>query len=325
MNELIKKIEDSGLIGRSGSCYPTGRKWRQVKEAPSKRKFVVCNASEGEPELFKDRYLLENRLDEVISGIKLAIDEIGAERAYIYINKDYHRDLGKRIGDSCKGLPITLIEKGEGYIAGEETSILEAIEGKPAEPRPKPPFPTEKGLWGHPTLVNNVETFYWVSMIEKGDYDGKRFFCVSGDVNARGVHEMPENSTIREILEMSDNYPNFDFFVQVGGGVCGEIMTSDELDQPIKGAGSVVVYDRGKTDPRELMRKWIDFLLKGNCDKCTPCREGLFRISEIFEKEEIDIATLDEILFAMEKTSLCPLGRAAKVPIKSLIDKIGLK
>lgn len=325
MSDFIKKIEDSGLVGRSGSCYPTGRKWRQVKEAKVKNRYVVCNASEGEPEIFKDHHLLKHNLNEVISGIKLAIDELEADRAYIYLNKNYYKEFKDKLEQLCDGLPIILIEKKEGYIAGEETSLLEAIEGNPAEPRVKPPFPTEKGLWGKPTLVNNVETFYWVSKIAKGEYDKKRLVCVSGKVANRGVFEMPESMTIEEILKKTDNYPDFDFFAQVGGGVCGVIMLPDELNRPIEGAGSIVIYDRKETNPYDLMKKWLDFLLMGNCDKCTPCREGLFRISEMVERGLINEEILNEILFTMRNTSFCVLGISVEAPIRTLIEKVGLK
>ncbi len=321
-NDIIKKIEESRLVGRSGSRYPTGQKWKQIKETISDKKYVVCNASEGEPEIFKDRFLLDNHLDEVISGINLAIKEFNAEHAYIYLNKDYYRELKNIIENSIKDFPISLIEKGEGYIAGEETSVLETIEGRPAEPRSKPPFPTENGLWGYPTLINNVETFYWISKIDKDEYKNERFFCVSGKANKKGVFELPEDMTIKDILEKTDNMPDFDFFVQIGGGVSGVIMTSEELNQPIEGAGSIVIYDRQETDKYELMDKWIQFLLRGNCDKCTPCREGLFRISEMIDKKEIDKETLDDIFFALENTSFCPLGKMAQTPFKSLIEKI---
>ncbi len=310
------------MIGRSGSCYPTGRKWRQVKEAVSNKKYVVCNASEGEPEVFKDRFLLDNHLDEVISGINLAIKEFDAEHAYIYLNKDYYQSLKEDLEKKIKNLPISLVKKGEGYIAGEETSMLEAIEGKAAEPRSKPPFPTEKGLWGYPTLINNVETFYWISKIAKDEYEKERFVCVSGKADKRGAFKVPEDMTIREILKKTDNWPEFDFFVQVGGGVCGTIMLPEELDRPIEGAGSIVIYNREETDKYELMDKWIKFLLRGNCDKCTPCREGLFRISEMIDKKEIDKETLDDLFFSLENTSFCPLGKMAQTPFKSLIEKI---
>ncbi len=320
--DIIDKIEESGLVGRSGSGYPTGLKWKSVKNSVSEKKYIICNASEGEPGMFKDAFILENYPEEVISGMKIALEIMDGSSAYIYLNGNYYRKFKKILEDLSEGCPILLIERKGGYISGEETSIMEVIEGRPAEPRIKPPFPTESGLWGYPTLINNVETFYWISKISKGEYLKKRFVCISGDINNGGVFEFSEDDKIADMLQKTDNFPDFDFFIQAGGGACGKIMLPKELKSSLLGSGSIIVYDRKKTDPYELMKKWIDFFLEDSCNKCVPCREGLYRISEMIKNKMIDNKEIDDIFFTLEKTSFCPLGKIATIPFKTLIQKI---
>lgn len=326
---LIEQLKQSGLLGRSGSNFPVWKKWEAVKQATSAKKFVICNASEGEPEVFKDAFILENYLSEVIDGIKIAINEVGASTAYIYLNKNFYLKYKNKLFGLIENSPIELFEKPNGYLAGEETAILSAIEGRRVEPRIKPPYPTEKGLWGKPTLINNVETFYWVSKIAKVEYQNKRFYCVSGDPSAgsgqvpnKGVFELPESYSIEQILKETKNYPNFPFFLQVGGGVIGEILLDSELDKPIKGLASIIIFDKEKTNPMDLMKKWAEFLIQENCDQCAPCREGLYRIKESLQQPELNKKRLQEIFAVLEKTSLCPFGRTAYLPFKTTLEKL---
>jgi len=299
--------------------FPVGEKWEVVRSIPSEKKYVVCNASEGEIDTFKDYYLLKNYPEVVIDGILIAMDTLGAQKGYIYLNKDYYQEFFPAL-KSVAGERIEIVEKKGGYIGGEETAVIEAIEGNPPEPRIKPPFPSEKGLWGCSTLVNNVETFYFVSKIKKDDYRESRFYSIGGDAPNRGVFEFPESITIKDLLEKTDNSPSFDYFLQVGGGACGEVMLENEINRKIDGLGSVIIYDREKTDINLLMKKWVDFLLVGNCDKCTPCREGLYRIMEMIEKGNYD--EIEDMFYVMEETSLCPLGKVAVTPFKTLLKKI---
>ena len=322
MSDIIEKLKSENLLGRGGASFPAGLKWEAVKNEKSDKKYVICNASEGELNGFKDKFILENYPKEVINGIKIAIEEIGAEKAYIYLKKDYYPELKNKLEKLSEGLPIVIFKKTGNYIAGEETTLLNAIEGELQQPRLKPPYPTQKGLFGYPTLINNVETFYHVSKIAENKYRHSKFYSVSGDVRKRGVYEFPEDSTIRQILEKTGNYPKKDFFVQVGGGACGEIFLSSELDRPVCGIGIIVVFDLKKTDLLELMKKWANFFYVGNCDKCTPCREGGYRIREMLEKGNIDKKRLEEIFFTMEESSFCPLGRMSVTPFKSLIKKL---
>ncbi|MEK7103960.1 MAG: NADH-ubiquinone oxidoreductase-F iron-sulfur binding region domain-containing protein [Patescibacteria group bacterium] len=344
MENFIEQLKQSGLLGRSGSNFPVWKKWEAVRQASSDKKFIICNASEGEPEVFKDAFILENYLPEVINGVKIALQETGALTAYIYLNKNFYQKFKQKLIGLIGNSPIELFEKPAGYLAGEETSILNVIEGKRPEPRIKPPYPTEKGLWAKPTLINNVETFYWASKIAKGEYQNKRFYCVSGDPSNssgqalnKGVFELPENYSIEQILKETKNYPNFPFFLQVGGGAIGEILLDNELSQPIKGLASIIIFNKEKTDPRALLKKWAEFLTQENCDQCAPCREGLCRIKEVLRQapayaeasagrqdkfSENQKQILNDIFAVLEKTSLCPFGRTAYLPFKTALEKL---
>ncbi len=321
--DIISQLKESGLKGRSGSGFPTGLKWEMAAASQGREKYVVCNVSEGEPGVFKDGFILENFPAEMVEGVKTALRTLGKKSsAFIYLRHDYYKKFKKTLSGLIKKEPIHLFEKKGSYIAGEETSVISAIEGKKPEPRIRPPYPTEKGLFGFPTLVNNAETFYWVSRIASGDWKGERFYCVSGAVKNKGVFKLPENYTVKEILQESGNYPDFEFFVQAGGGACGEILLPSELEKQVEGIGSVVVFDRKKTNVRGLMKKWADFFAAENCDKCVPCREGTYRIAEILKKDKIDTALLEDVLFAMEKSSFCPLGRIAVTPFRGAVNKL---
>ena len=322
---IIEKLKKSELLGRSGSCFPTGLKWEMVKKAQAEKKYIICNGSEGEPDTFKDGFILKNYPDQVIEGIKIALQTLDNSSAYIYLRKDYYQKLKKRLEKLTKNLPLIFLKKPNGYLAGEETSILEFIEGKKPEPRIKPPFPTQSGLWGYPTLVNNVETFYFVAKIAQNKYQKSRFYSISGDIKNKGVFQLPENYSIAQILKETENWPHFDFFLQVGGGAVGEILLAKELNQPIKGLASIIVFNRKKTNLFSLMKKWANFFFQANCDKCVPCREGVYRIAEILKKDEInqdDKETLEDIFFVLEKTSFCPLGKSIAVPFQSLMNKL---
>jgi NADH:ubiquinone oxidoreductase subunit F (NADH-binding) len=320
--EIIKALKESGLTGRSGSGFPTGLKWEMVKNNKGKKKYIICNASEGEPKVSKDKYILENYAEEVINGIKIALDTFRDSEAIIYINKEYYPLFKTKLTNLSKGLPISLFKKGPGYIAGEETTILEVIEGRRAEPRKKPPFPVEKGLYGMPTLINNVETFYYISKIFKGEYFGTRFYSITGDVKSPGVYELSADWSTKKILEETDNYPTSEFFIQIGGGACGEIFLEKELKNKPCGSGSIIVFDKKKTKPIDLMKEWADFYMKGNCNKCVPCREGGYRIVEALNEKKVNWERINEILFVLKETSFCSLGKSIYTPFSSLIKKI---
>lgn len=320
--DVIAKIKESGLTGRGGAGFLTGVKWEMVKNQIASKKYIICNSSEGEPGVFKDLYLWENHIEDVVDGIKIALEAIDHSTAYIYLNHDYYKKFKTKLEKLCKDLPAVIFEKKWGYLAGEETAACEVIEGRRPIVRKKPPFPGEAGLWGFPTLINNVETFYHVAKIMKGEYKNTKFFCVSGAVKKEGVWEFPAEIFVRELLEKTGNVPDFEFFVQVGGGVTGEILLSTELNRPVSGASSIIVFDKLKTDPYELMQKWAKFFMEENCDKCVPCREGVYRISEMVKEKKLDREFLDELFFTLDNTSYCALGRSVVVPFRSLINKI---
>ncbi|MBU1683942.1 hypothetical protein KKC56_00535 [Patescibacteria group bacterium] len=334
-NDIITKLKKSNLLGKGGANFPTSLKWEMVKNAEAEKKYIVCNGSEGEPNVFKDGFILENYPEEVIEGIKIALATINNSSAYIYLRKDYYEKYKNKLEELIGNLPITLFKKTGHYIAGEETSILEAIEGKRPEPRIKPPFPPQSGLWNYPTLINNVETFYYVSKINKDEYQNTRFYSINGAVKNEGVYELPENYSISQILKETNNWPDFSFFVQAGGGAIGEILLPNELKQQVGGSGAIIIFNRQKTNPFALMKKWTDFLLQGNCDKCVPCREGIFRLAEIIKREinnpnkhsldkffKAHKQTLQDLFFVLEQTSFCALGKCAVVPFRSLIKKL---
>lgn len=319
---IISKLKKSGLLGRSGSGFPTGLKWELVKKTRAKKKYIICNAAEGEPGVFKDSFILRNYPKEVIEGIRIALDTIDNSTAFIYLRKDNYQKFKKKLKRLIGKLPITLFKKTGDYIAGEETSVCEAIEGKMAHPRIKPPYVSRSGLFGYPTLVNNVETLYWVTKIAKGEYKKNRFYSISGDVKNKGVYELSEKWSIKKILKETNNFPVFDFFVKAGGGVCGEILLPKELKKPVCGAGAIVVFNRKKTNLFTLMREWAEFLHAGNCDKCTPCREGVYRILKMLEKGKVDKNLLEDFFFVLEETSLCSLGRIIPSTFRGVIKKL---
>lgn len=322
--DFIQKLKESDLLGRGGAAFPTWQKWQAVKQTRANKKYIICNGAEGEPGVFKDEFILRKYPREVINGIRIAMSYLGKSEAILFLNSKYYRKFRKKLSELTKTLPITLFEKSHGYIAGEESALLNQIEGKRTEPRNKPPFPTESGLDGLPTLINNVETFYYISKIAKGEYKKTTFYSISGEVKNRGVFELPLALTIKEVLEKTKNYPKFSFFAQIGGWACGEIFLANELNKPFSGCASIIIYDYKKTKLTKLLKDWAVFYSDGNCDKCAPCREGTARLAELASQKQIDFGAIDDILLALEKTSFCSLGRGIVKPYRSLILKLKL-
>jgi len=322
MKDIIKKIQDANLHGRGGASFPTTKKWEAFLNTETKEKYIIVNASEGDPQMSKDGYLLKNHLSEVIDGLKIALETFPESIGYFYLRKDYYTKYKKKIKKLTKDLPVKIFKKTGGYLAGEETSVLEAIEGNRPEPRSKPPYPSECGLFNKPTLINNVETFYVISKIAKGTYKNERLYCLSGDIKNKGVFDLKEGLTIREILEKTKNLPkDNNYFIQMGGTL-GEFITPKEIDRPLQGLGSIVVYNKKITNPVLLAQKILKFSMYQNCDKCTPCREGAFRLREEFLKKERNKKILNDIFEVLEDTTLCPLGMLSGLSIQSLLNKI---
>jgi NADH:ubiquinone oxidoreductase subunit F (NADH-binding) len=319
---IIDKIKEANLRGRGGAGYPTAVKWEMVSKAAGEVKYVICNVSEGEPLVTKDGYILEKYPETVIAGMKLALEAVGASKGIIYLRKDYYKKYKVNLTKLIGSLPLEIFEETCGYLGGEETTLLEVIEGNRAEPRFKPPYPPQSGLYGCPTLINNLETFYSVAKIAAGEYRGTRFYTISGDIKNAGVFEFDESLPISRILENSENLPEFDFFVQAGGGASGTILLPSELDAPLSGAGSIVVFSKEKTDLSDLMKKWAEFFINENCGKCVPCREGVYRLNEMLQDKSFDPAAALEIVAVLKETSFCPFGKGVANSFESLINKL---
>ncbi len=321
--DIIEKLKESGLTGRSGSGFPTGKKWEMVKREKAEKKYVVCNAASGEPKVLKDEYILENFPENAVKGMEIALKEIDHSSGFIYLRKDFYSRFKNKLEKLTKGLPLQLVKKPGGYLAGEETCVCEAIEGKDPEPRLKPPYPTQSGIFNYPTLINNIETFYRVFQIAQGTYQNKRFYSLRGNLKKEGVFDLPEDWTLEKILKETGNWPSFDFFVQSGGGACGEILLSEELkDSKISGPGAIIVFNREKTDLFKLMEEWAEFFEKENCDKCVPCREAVWQIGQMVKKKKLDKKTMDDLNFVLKETSFCGLGKVAGNSFLGLINKV---
>ncbi len=307
-----------------GACFPSHAKWAMVKNAVGEKKYVVCNGSEGEPGVSKDEYILEHYPERVIDGMKIAIDFLQAEKGYLFLNYAYNKKLNKKLTALLKDSKIEIFSKpiGSGYIGGEESAVLNAIEGRRIEPRLKPPFPSEKGLWLCPTLINNVETFYNISLVNGGKYENKRFYTITGDCPNEGVYELPDDFTVEKILNQTKNYPKFSFFVQVGGLASGEFFNSSQLKKPAGGAGSIAVFSVKKNNFKKIIKNSLNFFMNESCGQCVACREGTYRLNEVFSKEKVDWDLFNRLLDDLSDASFCALGSSVSVSIKSLMENV---
>lgn len=338
MVDVVKQLKAAGLVGRGGACYPVWQKWQAVFEATINDssdehgldvragKYVVCNCSEGEPGVLKDAWLIEKYPAAIINGMKIAIDFLGARKGIFYLNSEYYKKYKKLLDAeiSKSGAPIELFKKPHevGYIGGEETTCLNVIEGGHAEPRLKPPYPVTAGLWGKPTLVNNVETFYDASRVINGDYSPTRIYTITGDCLFEGVFELPIDMTIDKILKETHNFPKFDFFVQVGGDGAGEVLSDKQLKVSAGGAGSIHIYSLTKHDPINLIRNWVNFFMTESCGKCVPCREGTYRLSEVLAEPRPNWQVVRDILENLRETAFCALGTSVPTPIIGYVKNV---
>jgi NADH:ubiquinone oxidoreductase subunit F (NADH-binding) len=328
MNKVIEAIKKAGIVGRGGAEFPTAMKWEMVKKAKNKPKVVICNASEGELGIFKEFYILEHFPEKVFKGMAIAMDYLGTKEAYFNLNANYYKKLKRKLDALIlkwkkKGYNFHIYQEHPSYIGGEETALLEGIEGKRVQPRIKPPYPVEKGLFGKPTLINNVETFFDVAEVAMGMFAKKRFYSISGHVKHAGVFHLPIGISLFQAMQKTDNIPDFDFFVQVGGGASGVVLNKDQLKtNKVTGAGSIEVYP-AMIKPKELLLKWFKFYADESCGKCTPCREGTFHLLELVKKHDrIPWGQIMEIVETMEKTSFCGLGKSIGLPVKSYMHNI---
>ncbi len=323
MENIISKIKKAQLIGRGGACFPTDKKWQAVKQAFGD-KYIIANGAEGEPGVKKDEYILANYPKEVINGIKIASKYLNSVKSFLYLNHNFkylEKKLKKEIGK--ENIEIVYKPKNVGYIGGEETALIAVIEQEKVEAKAKPPYPVNRGFKDQPTLINNIETLYNISLVSRNKYRNERFYTVSGDCCNLGVFKLKENLSISEVLEKTKNSINEKYFVQVGGNASGEVLNSTQLDKLVSGTASITVYKLDKNKRKELVKKWVDFYVKSSCGKCTPCREGTYRLQEMLnEPKKIDWSLFMNILDSLENSSLCALGSSLPIPLRSYFKNV---
>ncbi|MET9813260.1 NAD(P)H-dependent oxidoreductase subunit E [Streptomyces sp. NPDC006355] len=363
---VIREVTDSGLVGRGGAAFPTGRKWQATASQPDHPHYLVCNADESEPGTFKDRVLMEGDPYALIEAMTIAGYATGAHRGYLYLRGEYPRSLHRLehaiaqararglLGDDVLGQGYAFdieIRRGAGaYICGEETALFNSIEGYRGEPRSKPPFPVEKGLFGKPTVENNVETLVNVlpiltmgapayAAIGTQRSTGPKLFCVSGSVERPGVYELPFGATLGELLALAGVRDGLRAVLL--GGAAGGFVRADELDIPLTfegtreagttlGSGVVMAFDDTVPLPRLLLRI-AEFFRDESCGQCVPCRVGTVRQEEALHRiaertgaaAAGDIALLREVGRAMRDASICGLGQTAWNAVESAIDRLG--
>ncbi len=368
--EVIRALTESGLVGRGGAAFPTGKKWDAVAHAPARPHYVVCNADESEPGTFKDRVLMEQDPFALVEAMTIAGVTVGAERGYLYVRAEYPLaaerlqraiDLSRArglLGDDVLGRGVRFeleIRRGAGaYICGEETALFNSLEGFRGEPRSKPPFPVEVGLFGKPTVVNNVETLVNVPFIvEHGaaayrsagtaGSPGTRLFCVSGRVEKPGLYELPFGVTLSALLERAGG-------VAAGkalggtllGGAAGSFVGKESLELPLTfedtrragvtlGSGVVLVLD-DSVDLGPLLLRIAAFFREESCGQCVPCRVGTVRqeelVTRLVKKQpqgglDAELALLGELGQAMRDASICGLGQTASSAIESAVQRLG--
>jgi NADH-quinone oxidoreductase subunit F len=368
---VIRETLASKLQGRGGAAFPAGRKWDAVAKQPVKPHYLVCNADESEPGTFKDRVLMEEDPFAVVEAMTIAAFATGCEKGYIYIRGEYPLAVERieaalraaraagLLGANIlgKGLSFDIeVRRGAGaYICGEETALFNSIEGFRGEPRNKPPFPVEKGLFAKPTVINNVETLVNVLpiVLEGGDAyaaigtaqsTGPKLFCLSGHVARPGVYEVPFGPTLRQLIELAGGVPGGRGIRAVLlGGAAGSFVTPSELDVPLTfegtraigaslGSGVIMVFD-DRADLADAVRRIAAFFRDESCGQCVPCRVGTERQEELVARLDAgrplrglteEDALLDEIARAMKDASICGLGQTASGAIQSAIRKLGV-
>ncbi len=349
-DEIIREIKYSGLRGRGGAGFPTGLKWEMAaSHTEAAEKYIICNADEGEIGAFKDRVILENCPYLFLEGLIVAGIATGAHNGYIYLRDEYSYlqhtlehaidEIGKALKNFHVDFSIHLRIGAGAYICGEETSLIESLEGKRGEPRLKPPYPPEHGLFGMPTVINNVETISnipWIvingaeafSKIGTEFSTGTKLFSVSGDVKYPGVYELVMGEKIKTLVRDCAGAENIKA-MQVGGA-SGRILTGSDLEIPlcfegVLGSGAVIVFDNSRGIV-EVMRETMAFFMEESCGKCTPCREGNFVIHKILDRmssgmgKKRDILMLNEIAASMRDTSFCGLGTAATTGLMDALE-----
>ncbi|MBN1523503.1 MAG: NADH-quinone oxidoreductase subunit NuoF [Spirochaetales bacterium] len=364
--EVIHQIQDSGLRGRGGAGFPTGLKWKLTADAEGEVKYVICNADEGDPGAFMDRSAIEGDPHSIIEGMLIGGYAVGAKKGFLYIRAEYPLAIKRLekaltaareqnfLGDNILGSNYSFdieIRLGAGaFVCGEETALIQSIEGERGMPRPRPPYPSVRGLFDKPTLTNNVETWAnipviildgakWFSTIGTKSSKGTKVFAVAGNVENTGLVEVPMGTTLREIIfDICGGIPgNRKFKALQTGGPSGGCLTEDSLDTQVDyeslakagsfmGSGGMIVMD-DTTCMVNVARYFLEFTQNESCGKCTPCREGTKRMLEILTRitdgrgEVKDIEKLERLGAMISKASLCGLGRSAPNPVLSTLSK----
>ena len=363
--QIIKELEDSGLRGRGGAGFPTFRKLQFAYDAQGDEKYIVCNADEGEPGTNKDRILLSSDPCSIFEGMAIAGKAVNAHVGFIYLRAEYaylvpileaalessraENCLGKDILGSGFDFDIKLRSGAGAYVCGEETALFESIEGKRGEPRFRPPFPGIKGLFGKPTVLNNVETLANIAVIFQNDAQwyrqtgtetspGTKLFTVCGNVKRRGVFEFPMGINLKDLIfevcgGMEDGH---ELLAVQTGGASGAIINADQVDMTLDidqvsnsggrlGCGTILVID-DRNCIIDIVRNNLDFFRDESCGKCTPCREGGTRLYQLISKiaegkgSIKDIDTITDLAETMRLTALCGLGHSTAVPVLSSIQ-----
>jgi bidirectional [NiFe] hydrogenase diaphorase subunit len=361
---VVEEIRKSGLRGRGGAGYPTGLKWGIVRKAPGEQKYVVCNADEGDPGAFMDRSVLEGDPHRVLEGMAIGGYAVGASQGFIYVRAEYplaierlrlaikHAErgglLGNRIFDSQFNFRIDIRIGAGAFVCGEETALIRSIEGKRGRPRPRPPYPSEKGLWGAPTLINNVETFAniapvirkggaWFAAIGTPKSTGTKVFALAGKIRNTGLIEVPMGIPLRKIIfDIGGGTPEGTTFKAAQtGGPSGGCIPAESLDLPvdyeslatvgsIMGSGGLIVMD-STSNMVDVAKYFMEFCVDESCGKCVPCRVGTVHIHGLLEKisegrgTTDDLALLEELCQMVKDTSLCGLGQSAPNPVLSTL------
>jgi bidirectional [NiFe] hydrogenase diaphorase subunit len=362
--EVIHAVTRSGLRGRGGAGYSTGLKWGMVAKNQAPHKFVVCNADEGDPGAFMDRSVLESDPHRVLEGMAVAAFAVGADQGYIYVRGEYPLAirrletgirqarrlglLGTQIFESPFNFRVDLRIGAGAFVCGEETALLASIEGRRGTPRPRPPYPAESGLWGNPTLINNVETFAnippiirngpeWFAAIGTEHSKGTKVFALAGKIRHTGLVEVPMGTTLREIVEdIGGGAPDGGRIKAVQtGGPSGGCIPAEALDTPvdydsltllgsIMGSGGMIVMD-DKTGMVDVAKFFMEFCMDESCGKCVPCRSGTVQLHRLLTRfterkaNRDDLARLESLCEMVKLTSLCGLGQSAPNPVLSTL------
>jgi bidirectional [NiFe] hydrogenase diaphorase subunit len=362
--DVIDEIMKSGLRGRGGAGYPTGLKWSTVAKTPDTMKYIVCNGDEGDPGAFMDRNVMESDPHRVLEGMVIAAYAIGASAGYVYVRAEYPlaaERINKAIrqaekmgllGNNIFGTPFSFtieVRLGAGaFVCGEETALMASIEGKRGTPRPRPPYPSQSGLWGHPTLINNVETYAniatiirkggeWFSNIGVGRSKGTKVFALSGKINNIGLIEVPMGITLHDIIhEIGGGIPDGREFKAVQtGGPSGGCIPAEHLDVPVDyeslkalssvmGSGGMIVMD-DTSSMVDVARFFMEFCMSESCGKCIPCRVGTVQMHHLLTKfsrhegTQQDLDLLERLCDMVKYTSLCGLGQSAPNAVVSTL------